>query len=248
MDHLRRQCGPGRGLRRARGGRTLHSRRDRDGAHFETRAHAGARREARARLLRRRLEDARGARLSGRRGHLHPSLRRPRFHRRPWHDGPRDPRGLATDRGGRRQRRRRRTARRCRQRGQGLEAHIKLYASEPETAAPLALSLEKGSPQKFEAWKPSFVDGAGGQSVFPRMWERMRPLVDGSIVASLADTQKAMRLVAEKTRVIAEGAGALAVAAAISGKAGQGPVVAIVSGGNIDLKKFCELVAVTATP
>jgi len=124
-----------------------------------------------------------------------------------------------------------------------LKPGIKLYASEPETAAPLALSLEKGSPQKFEAWKPSFVDGAGGQSVFPRMWERMKPLVDGSIVVSLADTQKAMRLVAEKTRVIAEGAGALAVAAALSGKAGQGPVVAIVSGGNIDLQKFCELVA-----
>jgi threonine dehydratase len=124
-----------------------------------------------------------------------------------------------------------------------LKPGIKLYASEPETAAPLALSLEKGSPQKFEAWKPSFVDGAGGQSVFPRMWERMKPLVDGSIVASLADTQKAMRLVAEKTRVIAEGAGALAVAAALSGKAGPGPVVAIVSGGNIDLKKFCELIS-----
>ena len=124
-----------------------------------------------------------------------------------------------------------------------LKPGIKLYASEPETAAPLALSLEKGSPQKFEAWKPSFVDGAGGQSVFPRMWERMKPLVDGSIVVSLADTQKAMRLVAEKTRVIAEGAGALAVAAALSGKAGPGPVVAIVSGGNIDLQKFCELVA-----
>ena len=124
-----------------------------------------------------------------------------------------------------------------------LKPGIKLYASEPETAAPLALSLEKGSPQKFEAWKPSFVDGAGGQSVFPRMWERMKPLVDGSIVVSLADTQKAMRLVAEKTRVIAEGAGPLAVAAALSGKAGQGPVVAIVSGGNIDLQKFCELVA-----
>jgi threonine dehydratase len=123
-----------------------------------------------------------------------------------------------------------------------LRPSIKLFGAEPETAAPLALSLKLGSPQKFADWKPSFVDGAGGQSVFPRMWERMRPLVDGSIVASLADIQKAMRLMAEKTRVIAEGAGALAVAAAISGKAGPGPVVAIVSGGNIDLKKFSELV------
>ncbi len=123
-----------------------------------------------------------------------------------------------------------------------LKPSIKLFGAEPETAAPLALSLKLGSPQKFSDWKPSFVDGAGGQSVFPRMWERMQPLVDGSIVASLDEIKNAMRLVAEKSRVIAEGAGALAVAAALSGKAGPGPVVAIVSGGNIDLKKFCELI------
>ncbi len=123
-----------------------------------------------------------------------------------------------------------------------LKPGIKVFGAEPETAAPLALSLKLGSPQKFSDWKPSFVDGAGGQSVFPRMWERMKPLVDGSIVASLDEIKNAMRLVAEKSRVICEGAGALAVAAALSGKAGPGPVVAIVSGGNIDLKKFSELI------
>ncbi|NOT30073.1 MAG: pyridoxal-phosphate dependent enzyme [Planctomycetes bacterium] len=127
-----------------------------------------------------------------------------------------------------------------------LAPGIKVFGAEPETAAPLALSLALGSPQKFKDWKPSFVDGAGGQSVFPRMWERMRPVVDGSIVVSLADITKAMRLVAEKARVIAEGAGALAVAAALSGKAGAGPVVAIVSGGNVDLEKFCELIGSAA--
>jgi len=114
---------------------------------------------------------------------------------------------------------------------------------EPETAAPAALSFEKGSPQVFDNWKASFVDGAGGQSMFPRMWERMTPVVDGYIVVSLDETKKAMRLMAEKTRVISEGAGALPVAAALTGKAGKGPIVAIVSGGNIDLNKFCELIA-----
>ena len=87
-----------------------------------------------------------------------------------------------------------------------------------------------------------FIDGAGGKSVFPRMWERMRPLIDDSIVVTLDETKAAMRLLAEKARVIAEGAGALAVAAALSGKAGRGPIVAIVSGGNIELSKFCELI------
>ena len=124
-----------------------------------------------------------------------------------------------------------------------LKAGIKIIGAEPETAAPAALSFEKGSPQVFENWKASFVDGAGAQSMFPRMWERMKPVVDDYIVVTLEETKKAMRLMAEKTRVIAEGAGALPLAAALTGKAGKGPIVAVVSGGNIDLQKFSELIA-----
>ena len=123
-----------------------------------------------------------------------------------------------------------------------LKPSVKLWGAEPETAAPMARSLAAGSPQKFADWKASFVDGAGGQSVFPRMWERMKPLLDGCIVVSLEETKRAMRLMADKARVIAEGAGALPLAAALTGKAGRGPIVAIVSGGNIDLKKFAELI------
>ncbi|HEY7686612.1 MAG TPA: pyridoxal-phosphate dependent enzyme [Gemmatimonadales bacterium] len=124
-----------------------------------------------------------------------------------------------------------------------LKPGIQVWGAEPETAAPAALSFQKGSPQVFKEWTATFVDGAGGQSVFPRMWERMKPVVDGCIVVTLEETKRAMRLMAEKARVISEGAGALSLAAALTGKAGQGPIVAIVSGGNIDLKKFCELVA-----
>jgi threonine dehydratase len=125
-----------------------------------------------------------------------------------------------------------------------LRPEIKIIGVEPETAAPTALSLAKGSPQKFPNWTASFVDGAGGQSVFPRMWERMKPILDDSLVVSLEETRKAMRMMAEKTRIIAEGAGALPLAAVLSGKAKNGPIVGIVSGGNVDLKKFCELIAV----
>jgi threonine dehydratase len=124
-----------------------------------------------------------------------------------------------------------------------LRPEIKIFGVEPETAAPAAISFEKGSPQKFSNWKSSFVDGAGGQSMFPRMWERMKPVVDGYLVVTLEDTKNAMRLLAEKARIIAEGAGALPVAAALGGKAGEGPIVAIISGGNIDLKKFWELIS-----
>jgi len=127
-----------------------------------------------------------------------------------------------------------------------LKPGVKLWGAEPETAAPMALSMEMGSPQAFKDWKASFVDGAGGQSVFPRMWARMKPLVDGCIVVSLDETKKAMRLMADKARVIAEGAGALPLAAALTGKAGLGPIVAIVSGGNIDLRKFCEFIGSAA--
>src|SRR6266536_876407 len=124
-----------------------------------------------------------------------------------------------------------------------VKPETKVFGVEPETAAHAALSFEKGSPQAFTNWKASFVDGAGGQSMFPRIWERMKPVVDGYIVVSLDETKKAMRLLAEKTRIISEGAGALPLAAAVTGKAGKGPIVAIVSGGNIDLNKFCELIA-----
>jgi threonine dehydratase len=123
-----------------------------------------------------------------------------------------------------------------------LKPDIKVWGVEPETAAPAALSFAKGSPQAFKDWKASFVDGAGGQSVFPRMWERMNLVVDDYLVVSLEETRQAMKLMAEKARIISEGAGALPLAAALTGKAGQGPIVAIVSGGNIDLKKFCELI------
>jgi len=123
-----------------------------------------------------------------------------------------------------------------------LRPEVKVWGAEPETAAPAAASFAAGSPQAFSGWTASFVDGAGGQSVFPRMWQRMRPLVEGVIVVSLDQVKAAMRLLAEKTRVIAEGAGALSLAAALTGNAGQGPIVAIVSGGNIDLEKFCQLI------
>jgi threonine dehydratase len=126
-----------------------------------------------------------------------------------------------------------------------LKPETKVFGVEPETAAPAALSFDKGSPQAFTNWKASFVDGAGGQSMFPRMWERMKPVVDGYIVVSLDETKNAMRLMAEKARVISEGAGALPLAAALTERAGKGPIVAIVSGGNIDLNKFCELVSQT---
>jgi threonine dehydratase len=124
-----------------------------------------------------------------------------------------------------------------------LRPDIRVWGAEPETAAPAALSFAKGSPQVFNDWKFSFVDGAGGQSMFPRMWERMKPLVDGYIVITLEETKRAMRLMADKVRIISEGAGALPLAAALTGQAGKGPIVAIVSGGNIDLAKFSELIA-----
>jgi len=124
-----------------------------------------------------------------------------------------------------------------------LKPDTKIFGVEPETAAPAALSFEKGSPQVFPNWKPSFVDGAGGQSMFPRMWERMQPVVDGCFVVTLNETKNAMRLLAEKARIISEGAGALPLAAALSGRAGKGPIVAVVSGGNIDIGRFCELIS-----
>ena len=118
----------------------------------------------------------------------------------------------------------------------------KVLGAEPETAAPYALSLREGGPRKFTDWQASFVDGAGGKGVSERMWQRMRPVTDGAITVTLKQIAEAMRLIAEKSRTIAEGAGALSLAAALHDQTLDGPVVCVVSGGNIDLDKFAELV------
>jgi threonine dehydratase len=119
---------------------------------------------------------------------------------------------------------------------------VKVFAAEPETAAPFSFSLKANEPSYFPDWRASFVDGAGGHSVLRTMWPLLRQWTDGSIVVSLGDVRHAMRLAAERARVIAEGAGACAIAAALKPDVGTGKIVAVVSGGNIDLHKFSELV------
>jgi threonine dehydratase len=122
-----------------------------------------------------------------------------------------------------------------------LRPSARVYAAEPETAAPLAASLAAGRPVYFNGWQASFVDGAGGKSVLASMWPLLEPL-SGSVVVSLDEVARAMKLVAERAHIIAEGAAGCAVAAALSGRAGAGKVVAVVSGGNIDLPRFASLV------
>jgi len=123
---------------------------------------------------------------------------------------------------------------------------VRVLAAEPETAAPLAASLARGEASYFENWTASFVDGAGGKSVLPSMWPLLRAVVDDSLVVTLRDVAAAMRHTADRVHVIAEGAAGCALAAALSGRAGGGKVVAVVSGGNIDLPRFAELVGACA--
>jgi threonine dehydratase len=119
---------------------------------------------------------------------------------------------------------------------------VKVFASEPECASPLATSLAKGEASYFEGWSRSWVDGAGGRSVLPTMFPLLQSIVSGSIVMTLDDIAAAMRRAADRVHIVAEGAGGCAIAAALSGKAGTGKVVAVVSGGNIDLPRFAEIV------
>ncbi|MBM3820674.1 MAG: pyridoxal-phosphate dependent enzyme [Acidimicrobiia bacterium] len=121
-----------------------------------------------------------------------------------------------------------------------LRPGVKIFAAEPETAAPLTASLKNGRPSRFDAWQASFVDGAGGQSVLPTMWPLLAQL-DGTIVVTLREVAAAMRQLADRCHVIAEGAAGCAVAAALSGTV-RGTIVAVVSGGNIDLPAFATLV------
>ncbi len=114
-----------------------------------------------------------------------------------------------------------------------LKPKARIYAAEVETAAPLLASFAADEPREIE-YTPSFVDGIGGKSVLPEMWPMVRALLDDSIVVSLAQTAEAIGLMGMRNRVIAEGAAGASVAAALSGQAGSGPVVCIISGGNID--------------
>ena len=122
-----------------------------------------------------------------------------------------------------------------------LAPRVRIYAAETETGAPFSASLSAGEPREVE-YQRSFVDGIGSKMVFPSMFELGRKLLDGSLVVTLAEAAAAMKMVAERNRVILEGAAACAVAAGMSGRAGSGKVVAIASGGNIDLDKFAEMV------
>ncbi|HSR50749.1 MAG TPA: threonine/serine dehydratase [Acidobacteriota bacterium] len=114
---------------------------------------------------------------------------------------------------------------------------VRIFAAEVETAAPLRASLQRGEASSID-YRPSFVDGIGGKSVLGEMWPLARRLLDGSLVVSLEETAGALRLLVQRSRVIAEGAGAASLAAALSGKAGRGRIVCVISGGNIDIPRL----------
>ena len=123
-----------------------------------------------------------------------------------------------------------------------LKPTTKIYACEVETASPLAVSLAAGSPQTINH-KPSFVDGIGGKSLLPEMWPLVSKLLDGSLVVSLREVASAVKLLIERNRVVAEGAGAASLAAALSAKAVKGKIVCIISGGNIDAAKLIKILS-----
>lgn len=121
-----------------------------------------------------------------------------------------------------------------------LKPDTRIIAAEPDTAAPLAASLRAGRASRFDGWRASFVDGAGGKSVLPTMWPLLSRLVDASVVVPLPEVASAMRVVADRCHLVLEGAAGCAVAAALTGPV-RGTVVAIASGGNIDLRTFATL-------
>jgi threonine dehydratase len=123
-----------------------------------------------------------------------------------------------------------------------LRPEAQVYAVEPNTGAPLTASLAAGKPQTVD-YEPSFVDGSGSPALLPKMWELARGVLDGAVSVSLDETAAAVRLLAGRGRVVAEGAGALSLAAALAGHGGTGNVVCVVSGGNIDSSKLTTILA-----
>jgi threonine dehydratase len=121
-----------------------------------------------------------------------------------------------------------------------LSPETRVYAVEPETGAALNAALAAGEPTEID-YVPSFVDGSGSRTILPSMWPRVRDLIAGAFTASIEETAAAVRLLAERTRIVAEGAGALAPAAALAGRAGEGRIVCVVSGGNIDASTLAPI-------
>jgi threonine dehydratase len=124
-----------------------------------------------------------------------------------------------------------------------VSPQTKVYVCEPVTGAPVTAAIANGGVPTPVDFTPSFVDGAGSGSLLPEMWEHARSLVTGSFVLSLDETAAGVRVLLERARILAEGAAALAVAAALDGRAGQGRLVCIVSGGNIDSARLAEILA-----
>src|SRR6185369_5364805 len=121
-----------------------------------------------------------------------------------------------------------------------VRPECKVFSAEVGVSAPLAASWAAGAPVEID-YQPSFVDGIGAKGVFPQMFERAQQLIDGPLVAEVGEVAGAVKLLAERNRIVAEGAGACSVACALSGKAGKGKVVCIVSGGNIDSTKLVKI-------
>ena len=121
-----------------------------------------------------------------------------------------------------------------------LRPATKIFTAEPETGAALVAALDAGHPADVD-YRASFVDGAGSRRVLDSMWPLVAPLVDRALAIPIGEVAAAVRTLAERVRVIAEGAGALAPAAALTGRAGTGKVVCVVSGGNINLSKLAEI-------
>ena len=121
-----------------------------------------------------------------------------------------------------------------------LRPETRIIVAEPATGAALHAALAAGTPTEVD-YQPSFVDGSGSRRVLDTMWPQVQPLVDGAVPVPISDAAAAVRLLAERAHVIAEGAGALATAVALAGEAGTGKVVCIVSGGNINAATLAEI-------
>lgn len=125
----------------------------------------------------------------------------------------------------------------------GRSPSTKVYVCEPESGAPVTAALANDGVPTPVDFTPSFIDGAGSGSLLPEMWERASGLVTGSFVVSLEAAATTVRLLLERGRIVAEGAAALPVAAALAGGAGNGRIVCIVSGGNIDATRLADILA-----
>jgi threonine dehydratase len=123
-----------------------------------------------------------------------------------------------------------------------LKPSVRVYAVQAKVNSALAAAFEARGPKWIE-WQDTIVEGASTPVITDEMYPMLRRLVDELVLVSEEEVMGAMRHLAWQSKLVTEGAGAAALAAALATpREERGPSVCIVSGGSVDHALFARVI------